>query len=202
MNYLERVFIFGAVAVGGSSLSLIINLIICQLCDALWEQIAIGLQEIKKKKKQTKAKMHNLQATLAHDSFGRVGDVQLTVVGRHAAFSGLSVLVVQTKFDQHPAARFHFQLPTEMLINRRLLYWMLLLLLLMLLMVVLFSKQHSREEKLPLKVIIVFLFLLYAWFVPDAAAKVDQTRRISNWPLSIKIIESAKQMQTQVKMSE
>ncbi|KRY10464.1 hypothetical protein T12_5007 [Trichinella patagoniensis] len=85
MNYLERVFIFGAVAVGGSSRSLIINLIICQLCDASWEQIAIGLQVIKNKK--TKAKMHNLQATLAHDSFGRVGDVQLTVVGRHAAFS-------------------------------------------------------------------------------------------------------------------
>ncbi|KRZ22052.1 hypothetical protein T4B_2289 [Trichinella pseudospiralis] len=67
----------------------------------------------------------------------------------------------------------------------------------MVVLVLLFSKQHCREEKLPLKVIIVS----FAWFVPDAAAKVDQTRRISNWPLSIKIIESAKQMQTQVKMN-
>ncbi|KRZ68291.1 hypothetical protein T10_6698, partial [Trichinella papuae] len=111
------------------------------------KQIAICLQEIKKTNKQTnkqtKGKMHNQQATLAHDSFGRVGDVQLTVVERHAA-------------------------------------------------------SLACQLKLPLKVIIVS----FAWFVPDAAAKVDQTRRISNWPLSIKIIESAKQMQTQVKMSE
>ncbi|KRX90043.1 hypothetical protein T4E_4641 [Trichinella pseudospiralis] len=106
----------------------------------------------KENNNKTKGKMHNQQATLAHDSFVVVA----VVVDVAAADGGMVVLVL------------------------------------------LFSKQHCREEKLPLKVIIVS----FAWFVPDAAAKVDQTRRISNWPLSIKIIESAKQMQTQVKMSE
>ncbi|KRX69853.1 hypothetical protein T06_4507 [Trichinella sp. T6] len=72
MNYLERVFIFGAVAVG------VVRRVLGTNCNRLASN---------KKQKKTKAKMHNLQATLAHDSFGRVGDVQLTVVGRHAAFS-------------------------------------------------------------------------------------------------------------------
>ncbi|KRZ22048.1 hypothetical protein T4B_15447 [Trichinella pseudospiralis] len=65
------------------SLSLIINLLVCRFAFEINCNLLARNQ--KENNNKTKGKMHNQQATLAHDSFGRVGDVQLTVVGRHAA---------------------------------------------------------------------------------------------------------------------